>query len=260
MEIDLNSEVDLSSEIARNTLEIFEALQRPGAFLPGAFKELARLKQALRGFGIGGGSIGDTGPSNIDSIAPEMNEAGQATDSFRDKLKKLWVMLNQSDAHVFTHKMGQLREALEKIKKSAKDIVSPFKKAFKSISSTISSFASKTKNLWNKIASIFKKGVKDCEKPMSSLKSSLRGFLSMFGLYKLGDIFVEGTKQAIKYEAALMTVKRTLGGASKALIDFANTNAQAFGISKSQVMEFVFSSFSFISSYFLKLDYSHYIT
>ena len=105
----------------------------------------------------------------------------------------------------------------------------------------LSRFASSSKSLWARITGVFRKGALNCKKamsPLSSIKSLLLSFGSMFGLYQLGYIFVDGTKQAMKYEAALMTIKKTLGGASQSLIDFANTNAQAFGISKSQVMEF----------------------
>ena len=143
------------------------------------------------------------------------------------------------NAHVRSYNMDKLvkqfKEAAKKIKPIMKDLGDKIKNSLKGALSKVSNTA---KTLWSKITGIFKKGSKDCEKAISPLKGTLRSLIGMFGLYRLGDMFVEGTKQAIQHEASIMTIQRTLGGASKALIDFANTNAQAFGISKSQVMEF----------------------
>ena len=163
---------------------------------------------------------------------------------------------NQFDSHVAIHKFvklkNEIKEQLDGIKAEYKGLVSTISKItdklttpFKKIASSLKGAASVTKSAWDKITSIFRKGTKDCEKSVSSLKgsmgglgSSLRSLAGMFGLYRLGSIFIDGTKQAMQYEAAVMTIKRTLGGASKSLIDFANNNAQAFGLSKSKVMEF----------------------
>ena len=177
------------------------------------------------------------------------------------------------DSHVAVHQAGEIKAKLGEIKAKYKETVSeinsiaskltaPFKKlgsiAYKGISSglnkaktALDKFANGCKSSWAKITGIFRKGSNDCGKAMSPLRSSLSSLASMFGLYQLGSIFIDGTKQAIKYEASLMTIQRTLGGASKALIDFANNNAQAFGISKSQVMEFG-NIFSVIVSNFEK--------
>lgn len=177
------------------------------------------------------------------------------------------------DSHVAVHQAGEIKAKLGEIKAKYKETASeinsiaskltaPFKKlgsiAYKGISSglnkaktALDKFANGCKSSWAKITGIFRKGSNDCGKAMSPLRSSLSSLVSMFGLYQLGSIFIDGTKQAIKYEASLMTIQRTLGGASKALIDFANNNAQAFGISKSQVMEFG-NIFSVIVSNFEK--------
>lgn len=74
---------------------------------------------------------------------------------------------------------------------------------------------------------------------LSGAFKGLLGQLSMFfGVYQIGALFIQGTKDAIRYEAAIMNLQRTLGGASNTLLDFANTNAQSFGISKKQVAEY----------------------
>lgn len=156
------------------------------------------------------------------------------------------------NAHVRSYNMDKLvkqfKEAAKKIKPIMKDLGDKIKNSLKG---ALSKVANTAKTLWSKITGIFKKGSKDCEKAISPLKGTLRSLIGMFGLYRLGDMFVEGTKQAIQYEASLMTIQRTLGGASQTLIDFANNNAQAFGISKSQVMEFG-NIFSVIVSNFEK--------
>jgi hypothetical protein len=155
------------------------------------------------------------------------------------------------DSHVAMHQAGELKAKLKEI---ASGFNAPLKKISTGLNkakSALNKFASGCKGAWAKITSIFRKGANDCGKAISPLKSTLSNLASMFGLYQLGSIFIDGTKQAIKYEASLMTIQRTLGGASKTLIDFANNNAQAFGISKSQVMEFG-NIFSVIVSNFEK--------
>ena len=155
------------------------------------------------------------------------------------------------DSHVAMHQAGELKAKLKEI---ASGFNAPFKKISTGLNKTksaLNKFASGCKGAWAKITGVFRKGSNDCTKAMSPLRTTLSNLASMFGLYQLGSIFIDGTKQAIKYEASLMTIQRTLGGASKTLIDFANNNAQAFGISKSQVMEFG-NIFSVIVSNFEK--------
>jgi F0F1-type ATP synthase membrane subunit b/b' len=93
--------------------------------------------------------------------------------------------------------MGQLKDGLKDIKKSAKELVSPFKKAFDKVKEVISSFANKTKSIWSKITSIFRKGAKESTSAVNGmtlgLKDLARTGLSLFSLYKLLDL----GKQAI---------------------------------------------------------------
>lgn len=193
---------------------------------------------------------------------------GEFKKAFKEQVSDLSIKFPRNNgtdfsAHVQTYNQAKVFETLKKTcDKASASIEKRIKNMGKKIKSTLkgalSGIASTAKSMWSKITNAFKKGAKDCETSVSSLKGSmnglgslLRNLVGMFGLYRLGSVFVEGTKQAIKYEASLMTIKRTLGGASKALIDFANNNAQAFGISKSQVMEFG-NIFSVIVSNFEK--------
>ena len=192
-------------------------------------------------------------------VSNALNKSKGAVSKFSAKVRPLLnKAFNGIKAGNLHNKIAPaLNKSLKLVSKFAAKVKPIIKKAFeirnlairktielglKGVKKALSKFASSSKSLWGKITNIFKKSAKDCGKSISPLKSSLSSFIgslaSMFGLYQLGSIFVDGTKQAIKYEAALMTIQRTLGGASKSLIDFANTNAQAFGISKSQVMEF----------------------
>ena len=167
------------------------------------------------------------------------------------------------DSHIAVQKVGEIKEHLNEVKKNYKntiksinEITNKLTTPFKKIASGLKGVASTTKSAWSKITSIFRKGAKDCEASVSSLKgsmgglgSSLRSLVGMFGLYRFGSIFVDATKQAMSYEASLMTIKRTLGGASKVLEDFANTNAKAFGLSKIQTMQFANIYSVFVSEF-----------
>ena len=157
------------------------------------------------------------------SVSTGLNKAKSAVSKFSGKVKPI---------------LNKAFNGIGAIPKVASNIGKGLSKA----KGVLNKFANSCKTIWGKIRSIFNKGAKDASmatgRLTTGLKSLIANFGSMFGLYQLGRIFVDGTKQAIQYEAALMTMKRTLGGASKSLIDFANNSAQAFGISKSQVMEF----------------------
>ena len=89
------------------------------------------------------------------------------------------------DAHVVTHKVGIIKDALEKLKKS-----------FKGVSDALKSFANKAKTIWSKITGIFKKGAKESASSVNSmtlgLKDLVKTGISAFSLYKL----VELAKQA----------------------------------------------------------------
>ena len=174
------------------------------------------------------------------NIVPALNKAKGAVSKFASKvgptLSKAFSKINVKGI------ANGIEKGLKGATKVLGKLASGIGKGLNGAKKALSSFANASKSLWSKITGIFKKGSKDCEKSISPLKSSFSSLVgslaSMFGLYQLGSIFVDGTKQAMKYEASLMTIQRTLGGASKTLIDFANSNAQAFGINKSQVMEF----------------------
>ena len=105
--------------------------------------------------------------------------------------------------------------------------------------------SAKNTNIFKKMANWIKGAGDEAEKSSKkmkllsgSLKSLIGYFTAMFGIYQLFSILKEGTQDAIKYEAAIMNLQRTLGKASTTLTDFANTNAQSFGISKMQVAEY----------------------
>ena len=187
-----------------------------------------KVKTNIKGFGsvikyhINKAFTGIKSTKLYTSIASGLNKAKSAVSRFAGRVRPI---LNKAFKNInFSNISGAISKGLSRAK------------------GTLSKFASSCKTIWGRIRSIFSKGARDASKATGGLtlglKGLLRNLIGMFGLYRLGAIFVEGTKQAISYEASLMTIKRTLGGASKSLIDFANNNAQAFGISKSQVMGF----------------------
>ena len=174
-------------------------------------------------------------------ITAETREAEQETDSFTGKLKKLYAVLNQQNAQVFTHRMGQLKEKINDLKTAASELVQPFKKAFNGMSNIINRLLSPIK----KVASGFRNignEAKTASVGVDKLKGSFTGLLSKlsmyFGIYELFGLMKQGTEDAIKYESQILNIQRTFGEASKSLTDFANKNAVSWGLSKQQVAEY----------------------
>ena len=174
-------------------------------------------------------------------ITAETREAEQETDSFTGKLKKLYAVLNQQNAQVFTHRMGQLKEEIKGLKTAASELVQPFKKAFNGMSNIINSLLSPIKKVASGIRNIGNEA-KTASVGVDKLKGSFTGLLSKlsmyFGIYELFGLMKQGTEDAIKYESQILNIQRTFGEASKSLTDFANKNAVSWGLSKQQVAEY----------------------
>lgn len=174
-------------------------------------------------------------------ITAETREAEQETDSFTGKLKKLYAVLNQQNAQVFTHRMGQLKEEIKGLKAAASELVQPFKKAFNGMSNIINSLLSPIKKVASGIRNIGDEA-KTASVGVDKLKGSFSGLLSKlsmyFGIYELFGLMKQGTEDAIKYESQILNIQRTFGEASKSLTDFANKNAVSWGLSKQQVAEY----------------------
>ena len=185
---------------------------------------------------------------NLDVIEVEFREVGEAAESFRDKIKSVFAVFGQKNSHVATHMVGEFNNKLNKLKENAKkvsasikDIGTPFKKAFSGLSGIINKIISPIK----KVTSGFKgmgNEAKVASSKVNGLTGSFKGLLSKltmyFGIYEIFNLFKTGTQDAMSYEATIMNLQRTFGKASQSLIDFANTNAVAFGLSKRQVAEY----------------------
>ena len=196
----------------------------------------------IGGPGNGSGRIVDSGEGFVfGGYVDDFEEVGQAADDCTGRVSKLWAMLNQSDAHVFTHKMGQLKESLKKVSDAIKDIGTPFKKAFNGISSVLNKILSPIKKVISGFRNLGNEA-KDASGKVNGLTGSFKGLLSklamMFGIREIFNIFKEGTKDAMSYEASIINLQLTYGKASQGLIDFANNHAIAFGLSKRQVAEY----------------------
>lgn len=178
---------------------------------------------------------------NFDVIEVEFREIGDAADNCRGRFSRLWQMLKQSDAHVFTHKLGELRENLKKVSASIKDIGTPFKKAFNGISSVLNKILSPIKKVISGFRNLGNEA-KDASNKVNGLTGSFKGLLGKlsmyFGIYEIFNLFKTGTQDAMSYEAAIINLQLTYGKASQGLIDFANNHAIAFGLSKRQVAEY----------------------
>jgi len=171
--------------------------------------------------------------------AVKLDQNATSADKFRasiEKAKASFTLLKNALGTAI--KMKGFENATASLARTEKDI-EKFKAKFKAIFNTMFDGAkSAAKSGWSKLASIFQKGTTECIKPVDKLKGVISKLAGAFGVYQLGGIFREATQSAIKYDAAVGTIERTLGGASKQLIDFANGNAAAFGLSKEQVASF----------------------
>ena len=185
---------------------------------------------------------------NLDVIEVEFREVGEAAESFRDKIKGFFAVFGTQNSHVATHFVGQLNDKLNQLKESAKkvsnaikDIGTPFKKAFNGISSVLNKILSPIKKVISGFRNLGNEA-KDASGKVNGLTGSFKGLLSklamMFGIREIFNIFKEGTKDAMSYEASIINLQLTYGKASQGLIDFANNHAIAFGLSKRQVAEY----------------------
>lgn len=153
-----------------------------------------------------------------------------------------------------------------KIKTFANDIPGNMKRVGNSIKSALSGAIEKSASLMGKLGTVMGNLLSKIKGGFSNFKRTSDGIRGMgnaasaasskigkltgaftgllaklgifFGFYELFYLLKEGTKDAMKYEAAIMNLQRTFGKASQSLIDFANNQAVAFGISKKQVGEY----------------------
>ena len=185
---------------------------------------------------------------NLDVIEVEFREIGETSDSLRDKLRSLFSVFGTKNAHVATHFVGQLNDKLNQLKESAKkvsdsikDIGTPFKKAFNGISGIINKIISPIKKVTSGFRNMGNEA-KVASGKVNGLTGSFKGLLGklamMFGIREIFSLFKEGTKDAMKYEASIINLQMTYGDFAQELIDFANKQAVAFGISKKQVAEY----------------------
>ena len=171
-----------------------------------------------------------------------------STSQVMSKLRSLFSVFGTQNSHVATHfvgqftdKMNQLKDTMKKVSASVKDIGTPIKKAFNGVSGIINKILSPIK----KVISGFRgmgNEAKVASGKVNGLTGSFKGLLGkltmFFGVYEMFNLFKEGTKDAMKYEASIINLQMTYGDFAQELIDFANKQAVAFGISKKQVAEY----------------------
>ena len=155
--------------------------------------------------------------------------------------------------------VSKIKGLSNNIPSSVKKIGSGIKSAFSGVvgvaSSAMSKFGSIIGKLFNKLKDVsgkskeassgikgFGNAAKGASSKVGKLTGSISGLLSklglFFGFYELFNLFKEGTKDAMKYEASIINLQMTYGDFAQELIDFANKQAVAFGISKKQVAEY----------------------
>ena len=87
----------------------------------------------------------------------------------------------------------------------------------------------------------------------SKLSGALKGLISklamFFGIYQIFNLFKEGTKDAMQYEAAIMQLQNRMGSASKSLTDFIDKTAIMYGISKKNAAQYANIYSVFVSEF-----------
>jgi phage-related protein len=239
--------VDIKANIDKNTKDIFKALQQPGAFLPGAFKEVARLKKAISNLGGGSGGGGPRLPGSGNFTTGGSN-GPTPTDTGR-----------QFDSHVAIHKAvkayEQIKEKLNEIKDEYKKmantiskIANKFTAPFKKMLSGLKGVVSGTKSMWSKITGIFKKGAKDCEKATSGLSLKLKdllktalSFVSIYGLINIGKQAIVQSGELAQSEAKLAALMKQRMGATndtiKAVKQLASEQAKLGVVSEAAMVK-----------------------
>jgi len=135
------------------------------------------------------------------------------------------------DAHVVDHYRGiviaKFKEIASKIKDImggiSKSIKNGFKEGFKNVlKGTLSKMTSAFKSMWSKLAGIFKKGAKDCEKATNGLSLKLKDLLktalsfgSIYGLINLGKQAIQQSGMLAQSEAKLASLMNKRMGATK---------------------------------------------
>ena len=135
------------------------------------------------------------------------------------------------DAHVVDHYRGiviaKFKEIASKIKDImggiSKSIKNGFKEGFKNVlKGTLSKMTSAFKSMWSKLAGIFKKGAKDCEKATNGLSLKLKDLLktalsfgSIYGLINIGKQAIQQSGMLAQSEAKLASLMNKRMGATK---------------------------------------------
>ena len=182
-------------------------------------------------------SIPSTARSMYGSVNNSIKNIGHSISSAGFKIKTFANDIKGNTIKAATNLKNGLGSAIDKVKNS----MNGFSEKIRSSFSNIGKGAESTKKA--------AKGIKEmgdaangATGKVSKLKSAFIGLLGklgmFFGIYQILSWFKEGTKDAMQYEASIMQLQRRLGDASKTLVDFANNNATAFGISKKQVAEY----------------------
>lgn len=140
------------------------------------------------------------------------------------------------DAHVVDHYRGiviaKFKEIASKIKDImggiSKSIKNGFKEGFKDVlKGTMSKLTGAFKSMWSKLASIFKKGAKDCEKATNGLNLGLKDLiktaLGVFSLNKLVDL----SKQAFNESQMLAQAETKLTALMKQRMGATNDTVKA---------------------------------
>ena len=163
-------------------------------------------------------------------------------------IKSAFNSIRMGDVDAANKQLKEYGNKLKEIKKTIKDFGKDAKNAFSNLGNVVNKILHPIKSIGDgakKAASGFKhmgNEANTASGKVNKLKGAFTGLLGKltiyFGIYEMFNLFKEGTKDAMKYEATIMNLQRTFGKASQSLIDFANTNAVAFGLSKRQVAEY----------------------
>ena len=213
---------DASGEVNSILQAILNALKRLGMVAGNVFAGIgAAILKAFDSNPIG--RIRAWAASIRDSV--DVEEVEQARNTLRKFINDI------------RKEFPKLDNLAQRVKKSFSDMFNTVKRLmnpFSLLGASVRKVTGYFRNMGNEASGASGK----VDKLTGSVKGLLGKLSMFFGIYELFGWMKEGTQDAMKYEATIMNLQRTLGVASKSVIDFANTQAVAFGLSKRQVAEY----------------------
>ena len=236
-----------AGQIIQNTASkignAFSNIKGAIASIPGAIKNLPNTIKSAVG----------SADNIIKNLGNSISNLGAKLKSFvknpAASIKSAFYSIRPSgDVDAANKQLKEYGNKLKEIKKTIKDFGKDVKNTFSNLGNVVNKILHPIKSIGDsakKAGSGFRHMGDEANiasgkigKLRGTFSSLLGKFAMFFGIYEMFNLFKDGTKDAMKYEAAIINLQRTFGKSSDILIDFANNHAVAFGLSKKQVAEY----------------------